>query len=180
MEPSLPILFLISKEVAKVATTEGLALEETLATPIEITLLAVEERIMAEITTAMVEEVVKSVTITILETTFFHLQKNGKTYDVNKIILPREYDIKTENDKGDPDLLNQIVFTEEIRSYFRPAFLSNISVSSSPKKELIVLYDEMSSSSDFPSHISIGNSSDIKWIPLTPVVLDSTKFLNGL
>jgi len=114
---------------------------------------------------------------TILETTFFHLQKNGKTYDVNKIILPREYDIKTENDKGDPDLLNQIVFTEEIRSYFRPAFLSNISVSSSPKKELIVLYDEMSSSSDFPSHISIGNSSDIKWIPLTPVVLDSTKFL---
>jgi hypothetical protein len=69
MEPSLPILSSISKEVAKEATTEGLALEETLVTPIEITLLAVEERIMAEITTAMVEEVVKSVTITILETT---------------------------------------------------------------------------------------------------------------
>jgi hypothetical protein len=49
MEPSLPILSSISKEVAKEATTEGLALEETLATPIEITLLAVEERIMAEI-----------------------------------------------------------------------------------------------------------------------------------
>ena len=39
------------------------------------------------------------------------------------------------------------------------------------------MYDETSGSSDFPSHMSIGNSSDIKWIPLTPVVFDSTKFL---
>ena len=64
-----------------------------------------------------------------------------------------------------------------MRPYFSPAFFSNINLSSSPKKELIVLYDETSGSSDFPSHMSIGNSSDIKWIPLTPVVFDSTKFL---
>jgi hypothetical protein len=114
---------------------------------------------------------------TILETTFFHLQKNGKTYDVNKIILPDEHNIKKNYDKGAPDLINQIVFTEEMRPYSSPAFFSNINLSSSPKKELIVLYDETSGSSDFPSHMSIGNSSDIKWIPLTPVVFDSTKFL---
>ena len=35
----------------------------------------------------------------------------------------------------------------------------------------------MRGSSDFPTHISIGNSKDIKWIPATPVALDSAKFL---
>ncbi|MFM1999097.1 MAG: hypothetical protein RL204_1044 [Bacteroidota bacterium] len=114
---------------------------------------------------------------TILETTFFHLQKNGKTYDVNKIILPNEYIIERNNDKSAPRVFDRIVFTEETIDYLYPIYFANINISPSPKKQLISLYDKMSGSSDFPAHISIGNSKDIKWIPLTPVALDSSKFL---
>ena len=122
-------------------------------------------------------EVVSTSKDTILETTFFHLQKNGKTYDVNKIILPNEYIIETNNDKATPRIFDQIVFTEETIDYLYPIFFANINISSSPKKQLILLHDKMRGSSDFPAHISIGNSKDIKWIPMTPVTLDSTKFL---
>ena len=95
---------------------------------------------------------------TIIETMFFHLQKNGNIYDVNAVPLPIELDT----------IKNKTII---------PIWSDEISITSSPKNQLILLYDYKRGSSDFPTHISIGNSKDFKWIPVTPVVLDSTKFL---
>jgi hypothetical protein len=109
------------------------------------------------------------------ETIYFHIEKNSSAYEVNRILLPSGESSNWERRKSSSDN-SPYIDERELVIYF-PLWDIQSRVNPSPKKQLITLYDAKNLNSSFPSYISIGNSKDIKWIPVSPVILDSTKYV---
>lgn len=115
---------------------------------------------------------------TIITNSFYHLQKRKNTYDVNKLTLPKELLEKYENTPIQDKPLDASYFIDDSNYFPGPELIPmGLNVFSSPKNQLILIYDATLNSSNFPTHVNIGNSKDIKWIPTVPVDIDSTKFL---
>ncbi len=111
----------------------------------------------------------------IYESLYFHLEKKSNTYEVNRILFPSDQSSTWNRHKGRNN--DSPYIDEEELVILLPLWDIQTQIEPSPKKQLITLYDSRTNFGSFPSYISIGNTKDIKWIPVTPVTLDSTKFL---
>ena len=100
---------------------------------------------------------------TIYETFFFHLQKTKNSYVVTPIPLPQEIAEKTDKSFD--------------KNFFVPNNNYDITITPSPNHQMLLLYKSKASKDYFPAFVSLGNSKDIKWIPVSSVDFDSSKFI---
>jgi hypothetical protein len=111
----------------------------------------------------------------IYETLYFHLEKKSGNYEANKIPLPSNQSSEWKKSKG-PFIEPSFDNPEEL-VFIAPLWDLQSRINPSPKKQMLTMYKPQEGFGTFPSYISIGNSKDINWIPVSPVVIDSTKYI---
>ena len=106
---------------------------------------------------------------TINESLFFHLEKSGDSYQINRLTIPADF----KNDKmlgSFPEGLN--INLAEIDF---PIWEFITTISSSPKNQFLALYTNTNDKS--PKYISLGTSKEVNWIAIEPIKLDSTNYI---